>query len=171
MVKYTTTILKFGENGDKTGWTYIEVPADIADEINPGVRRSYRVKGRLDKYVLEPVSMLPHGGGRFIIPLKAEIRKGVGKKEGAQLQVQLEVSKEVYQPDGEFMACLEEVPEALACFNSYNTAHRNYYSKWIQSAKTQATREKRIVIAVASLAKKENYGEMIRSTYKKNQLP
>lgn len=36
MVTYTTTIHKFDKNGDKTGWTYIEVPADVAQELKPG---------------------------------------------------------------------------------------------------------------------------------------
>jgi hypothetical protein len=170
MVTFTTTILKFGENGDKTGWTYIIVPADIAEELNPGVRKSYRVQGKLDKYKLEGIALLPHGGGAFILPLKAEIRKAIAKKEGAMLQVRLEPAT-AYELDKEFMACLQEVPEALACFNGLTTSYRNYYSKWIQSVKSPAAREKRIVIAIASLAKKETFAEMVRSTYKKNQLP
>jgi hypothetical protein len=30
MVEFTTTIKKFDKQGDKTGWTYIEIPATIA---------------------------------------------------------------------------------------------------------------------------------------------
>lgn len=47
-VIYNTLILRFGNMGEKTGWTYIEVPADIAGQIMPGQRKSFRVKGRLD---------------------------------------------------------------------------------------------------------------------------
>ena len=35
MIKFTATILKFNEQGEKTGWTYIEIPADIAQQIKP----------------------------------------------------------------------------------------------------------------------------------------
>jgi hypothetical protein len=36
MVDYNTIILQFGEQGEKTGWTYILVPADVAQEITTG---------------------------------------------------------------------------------------------------------------------------------------
>nr|MBP8249452.1 DUF1905 domain-containing protein [Chitinophagales bacterium] len=42
---YTTIIKKFGTMGEKTGWTYVEIPSDIAEELNPGIKTSYRVKG------------------------------------------------------------------------------------------------------------------------------
>lgn len=170
MITYSTVILKFGENGDKTGWTYIEVPADIAEELNPGMRKSYRVSGRLDKYVLEGVALLPAGGGAFILALNAAIRKGIAKKEGAMLQVTLELSG-AYRQNEMMLACLEDVPEAMSFFRSLSVSHQNYYSKWIDSAKTQPTREKRVVTVVAALAKGQNYAEMIRASYKKNQLP
>lgn len=45
MIKYNTIILKFGTKGEKTGWTYIEIPADIAKKLKPGFKQSFRVKG------------------------------------------------------------------------------------------------------------------------------
>jgi hypothetical protein len=169
MVTYTTTILKFEEQGEKTGWTYIEIPPDIAEAINPGCRKSYRVKGMLDKHNIKGVSILPMGSGSFIIPLKADLRKAIHKNKGAMLQVSLELDATEYQLHPEFMACLEEVPEALERFNAMPRSHQNYYSKWIESAKTAATQEKRIVTAVSSLAQGLNYAEMIRAQSKKNQ--
>lgn len=35
MIDFNTIILQFGEYGDKTGWTYIEIPADVSAQINP----------------------------------------------------------------------------------------------------------------------------------------
>jgi len=169
MVTYTTTIRKFDEQGEKTGWTYIEVPPDIAETINPGCRKSYRVKGKLDKHPISGVSLLPMGNGGFIIPLKADLRKSIHKNHGAMLQVSLELDATEYQINAAFKACLEEVPEALEHFSAMPRSHQNYYSKWIESAKTQATQEKRIVTAVSSLANGQNYAEMIRAQSKKNQ--
>src|ERR1700754_4241620 len=91
MVKYTTTILRFEKQGEKTGWTYIEVPADIAGQLKPDQKQSFRVKGKLDKYAIAAIALLPMGDGKFIMALNAEIRKGIAKRAGAKLEVQLTV--------------------------------------------------------------------------------
>ncbi|MEJ0102256.1 MAG: DUF1905 domain-containing protein [Bacteroidota bacterium] len=72
MVQYTATILQFAEQGEKTGWTYIEIPADIAQKLKPGNKKSFRVKGKLDNHPIKKVALLPMGGGRFIMPLNAD---------------------------------------------------------------------------------------------------
>jgi hypothetical protein len=38
MVRFETALRKFDKQGEKTGWTYIEIPADIAAKIKPGKR-------------------------------------------------------------------------------------------------------------------------------------
>ena len=38
MITYTTSILQFDKHGEKTGWSYIEVPADIAEQLNPALK-------------------------------------------------------------------------------------------------------------------------------------
>jgi hypothetical protein len=164
MVKYTATILKFEKQGEKTGWTYIVIPEDIAQELKPGNRKSFRVKGKLDKYAIEAIALMPMGDGSFIMPLNAEIRKGIAKRAGAQLVVQItedDNPEPVTSP--ELMECLEDEPDALAFFNSLPKGHRNYFMKWIESAKTAPTKAKRIAQAVTGLARKQDYGTMIRS--------
>jgi len=164
MVKFTTTILQFAEQGEKTGWTYIEVPADIAEQLKPGMKQSFRVKGKLDRHPIEGISLLPMGGGNFIMTLKAELRKAIGKRRGAQLQVQLMADDNpnpVTCP--ELMECLEDDPEALHFFNALAKSHRNYFMTWINSAKTQPTKDKRIAEAVVALGKKWAFNEMLRA--------
>ena len=82
MVEFNTIILKFGDRGEKTGWRYIDIPADIAQQLMPGNKKSFRVKGKLDKYAIAHVALLPMGGGIFIMAVNAEMRKGIGKKKG-----------------------------------------------------------------------------------------
>lgn len=170
MIRYTTKILQFDEMGEKTGWTYIEVPADMAEQLKPGNKKSFRVKGKLDKFPISGVSLLPMGGGSFIMALKAEIRKGIGKKVGAMLDVQLAADEE-YIPvtSPEFIACLKDEPAAEAFFNALPQGHRNYFMNWIESAKTAPTKAKRIAMAVNALARKWGYSEMIRAS-KANKL-
>jgi len=164
MVKYTTTIKKFGKMGEKTGWTYAEVPADIAEELNPGQKVIYRVKGKLDKFAIKAVALMPMGDGSFILPINAEMRKGIAKKEGAKLELQLSVDDNpnpVSSP--EFMECLADEPDAKTFFDTLTKGHQNYFLKWIESAKTPETKAKRIAQSVTGLLRKQDYGTMIRS--------
>jgi hypothetical protein len=167
MVKYTTTILKFEKMGEKTGWTYIIVPADIAEELNPGRRQSFRVKGKLDNFKIEAVAIMPRGDGSFILAVNAEMRKGIAKKVGAKLDVQLTVDD---NPDPvsspEFIECLKDEPAAFEFFNSLPKGHRNYFMKWIESAKTEVTKAKRIAMAVNAMTRKWDYPTMIRANKK-----
>jgi len=75
MVKFSTTILQFAEQGEKTGWSYIKIPAVIAQQIKPDTKKSFRVKGKLDNYTYEGIALVPMGGGDFIMALKAKLKK------------------------------------------------------------------------------------------------
>jgi hypothetical protein len=163
MVQFTTTIQKFDKQGEKTGWTYIRVPAKEAESINPGIKTSYRVKGTLDQYSIEKIAMLPMGDGDFIIPLNATMRKGIRKSKGDKLAVQLELDSEPLALDRDFMDCLHDEPQALRYFQSLAKGHQNYFSKWIQGAKTSPTKAKRIAMAVTALAKGMGFPEMLRA--------
>ena len=61
MTKFETILQKFGEKGEKTGWTYIEIPAHIAHEIKSDCKVSFRVKGTIDNHQNNPnCSLLPN---------------------------------------------------------------------------------------------------------------
>lgn len=168
MVQFTTTIHKFEKQGEKTGWTYIEIPADIAQQIKPGSKKSFRVKGKLDNYKIAGISLLPMGGSSFIMAINTAMRKGIGKRHGAMLKVQLKEDKSEYQLNNDFMECLQDEPKAFAAFKALPKSFQNYYSKWIESAKTEPTKTKRIALAVTTIAKGISFPEMLRSQQKKN---
>lgn len=170
MVQFITTILKFEKQGEKTGWTYIEIPADIAQQIKPNNKKSFRVKGKLDSHKIAGIALLPMGGGAFIMALNAAMRKGIGKRYGTTVKVQLQKDEKPFQFNKDFMDCLADEPAAIDFFKSLAASHQRYFSKWIDEAKTEQTRTKRIAWAINSLSKKQGYGEMIRSHQKKNLL-
>ena len=89
MIQFTTTILQFAEQGEKTGWTYIVITAALAEKLIPNNKRSFRVKGRLDDHPIKKVALLSMGEGEFIMPLNATIRKAIRKRKGDKLKVQL----------------------------------------------------------------------------------
>ncbi len=162
MITFDAVIKKFAEQGEKTGWSYIEIPHEIASIIKPGYKRSFRVKGMLDEHKIERVSLLPMGGGNFIIPINATLRKILGKRKGEIIKVAIAEDRRGAEINKTFMLCLHDEPAALEFFNSLAGSHRNYFSKWIDSAKTEETREKRIARAVSALSRKLGYAEMMR---------
>ena len=168
MVKFSCTILKFDKQGEKTGWTYIEIPADLAQKLKPGNKREFKVKGKLDNYEIKRLSVMPMGGGAFIMPINAGIRKGIGKRYGAMLKVQLEVDNSEFIFNKDFMDCLDDEPKAKDFFISLTGSHQRYFSKWIDSAKTEPTKTKRIEMAVNALARKLGYSEMSRASQGKS---
>jgi hypothetical protein len=167
MVEFNTIILQFAEQGEKTGWSYIEVPADLAQQIKPGNKKSFRVRGMLDGLAVKGMALMPMGDGNFIMALKAEIRKGIHKNAGAILQVKIEEDTDykVEIPD-DLQECFEFEPEALDFFNSLPKSHRDYFIKWINGAKTNETRAKRIINTINAMLRKWKYNEMMRAMKK-----
>src|SRR5437868_3887889 len=131
MVHFTATIKKFSEQGEKTGWTYIIVPENIAQQMISGNKKGFRVKGALDQYEFEKMSLLPFGNGDFILPLKATIRKAIGKAQGATVNVAMGVDENPIKPPTEFIECLADEPNALEYFNQLPMSHRNYFINYI----------------------------------------
>jgi len=168
MVQFITTILQFAAQGEKTGWTYIAVPGKIAQQLKPGNKKSFRVKGKLDNHPIRSIALLPMGEGDFIMALNAAMRKATGKRKGDTLKVQLEPDNKPLVLNKELMECLADEPAGLAFFKSLPGSHQHYFSKWVESAKTTTTATRRIAMAVSALARKMGFSEMLRAQ-KKNK--
>ena len=108
------------------------------------------------------------GDGNFIIPINASLRKQLGKKMGDKLKVTIEADDTDVKLSDEFITCLQDDPIAYHYFKSLPGSHQRYFSKWIESAKTSSTKTNRIVMAVAALARKQGYSEMIRANKSSN---
>lgn len=167
MIEFATIILQFAEQGEKTGWSYIEIPADLAQQMKPGNKKSFRVRGMLDALPVRGMALMPMGEGNFIMALKAEVRKGIHKNAGAMLHVKLEedIDYKIETPE-DLQECFDFEPEAFEFFNSLAKSHREYFIKWIDGAKTNETRAKRIVNTVNAMLRKWPYNVMIREMRK-----
>lgn len=162
MIQYKTTLQKFGQQGEKTGWTYIEVPAAIAEQLKPGCRKSFRVCGKLDDFEIKGAALMPMGGGDFILAVNAEMRRGIGKRKGAGIVVQMEAEEAPAQLSADLLACLDDEPAAKSFYSSLSPGHQRYFSNWIEAAKTEGTRAKRIALSLNALARGLHFGLMIR---------
>jgi hypothetical protein len=163
MVRFTAQLQKFGSKGEKTGWTYFEIPAAIADRIKQGTKKSFRVKGMLDDVEIKGVATVPVGEGNFIIAVNATMRKKLKKVEGASIKVKLEEDTAEIPINAELMECLRDEPAAFDKFSKLPGSHQKYYSRWIESAKTESTKAKRIAQTVDAMVKGLTYGEMLRA--------
>lgn len=169
MTTFTAVLKKFEKKGEKTGWTYIEIPEDISETLKPSNKKSFRVKGMLDAYRFEGAALIPMGGGLFILAINQTMRKGIHKTIGNTLKVSLDVDTKEKMLSKDFISCLEDDPHALSFFNTLLKSHQRYFSNWIESAKTEGTKAKRIVQAVEALSMKLCYNEMMRMHQARNK--
>jgi hypothetical protein len=164
MIKYTTRVLKFEKKGEKSAWSYIEISAAQAEKLKPGCRVTFRVKGKIDQHSIQKTAILPIGDGSFILPVNATIRKAIGKKAGDTVKVQFESDDRELTLSADFVTCLKDDRNAYSFFKTLPKSHQNYFSKWIEDAKTAPTKTKRITMAVIALSKGMGFGEMLRAS-------
>ena len=169
MVVLETILYKFGNKGEKTGWTYAEIPPEVVQSLKADTKVSFRVKGRIDDYDLKLVALVPMGEGAFILPINAAMRKGIHKKEGAMVRLELTEDTDPLPQSDDLLDCIADDPRAKAYFEKLPLSHQNYYFKWIESAKTPETKAKRIARTVQGFAMGMDYGQMIRYFREKDE--
>lgn len=163
MIIFEAEIERFAKMGEKTGWTFVFIPMAIAEQINPGCKKSYRVKGRLDAVEVSGMSFVPMGEGNFILALKTSLRKELRKEEGAILRLELEEDKDFkVEMPADLELCLMEEQHLMDNFLKLPKSHQNYYINWLNTAKTEQTRTKRLTQIVIAMDKKLSFGEMLK---------
>ena len=167
MVKFKTYIKKFGEKGEKTGWTYIDISQKIAEKLKSDCKKSFRVKGKIDDYEIKAIALTPMGEGNFILAINGVIRKAIRKIHGAEIIVEIEEDTAVLELSPDMMECLQDEPIAFKYFNSLPGSHKNWFSNWVKAAKTIHTSTKRIATVVKACEMGMSFSEMMKN-YKEN---
>lgn len=145
------------------------IPQEWAEKLKPGNRRSFRVKGKLDNFPIEGVSLLPMGEGDFIMALNASMRKGTGKRAGDMLSLTLEVDQAELEIPADLIEWLDESPPAKKFFEALPKSHQRYWVNWLASVKSEAGRQNRLERAVTALSQGYGFAEMLRAE-KENRL-
>ncbi len=169
MVYLKVEIEKYEANGEKTGWSYVFIPEEIAKQLKVNERRSFRVKGFIDALSVNGLSLLPVKEEGFILALNQTLRKALKKEAGALVELRLEFDADfkIEMPE-DLELCLAQEDGLLSTFLAQPKSHRNYFINWLNTAKTEPTRTKRLILIVNAMAKQQDFGLMIRSNREKN---
>jgi hypothetical protein len=133
----------------KGGWTYINIPRI------PGAKKSagglVRVKGFIDAYELKQYNLMPTADGNLFLPVKAEIRKKIGKREGDTVKIILFEDASPLQVPAELLMCMEDEPDAHKKFRNLTEGYQREFISWINAAKRQETKIDRIAKTIEIL--------------------
>ena len=137
----------------KGGWTYAEIPEIQQNPENPF--GWVKVKGRIDDFELQHYKLMPMGNGKLFLPVKAAIRKKIGKTAGDWVEIRLEPDDSPVEVPPELIACLELEGEAYKkSFLALNQGQQKSYIDWVYEAKTEETKAKRIIQLITDIEKK-----------------
>jgi Domain of unknown function (DUF1905)/Bacteriocin-protection, YdeI or OmpD-Associated len=129
--------------------TGIEVPENVVAGLGSHKRPPVRVT--IGDYTYR--STVARMGGRFLLPVSAEVRKGAGVAAGDEIDVEVvldDAPREVAVPD-DLAAALAAVDGARARFEGLNYTMRKEAVRGVEEAKAAVTRERRIAKVVDGL--------------------
>ncbi|MDP4239484.1 MAG: YdeI/OmpD-associated family protein [Bacteroidota bacterium] len=126
----------------KGGWTFVVIPEILKD------KHAYfgwvKVKGTIDGYEIKNYHLMSMGGGVMFLPVKAGIRKAIGKSEGEWVHVILYADQLPPVNRDDFMTCLQEEPLAYRNFLNKPEAEQKAFIDWIYAARNDETKVERI---------------------------
>jgi hypothetical protein len=146
LVKKKYLLEKFHGKG---GWTYARIPEIPSDKHNPF--GWVKVRGSIDGFEIRKYHLMPMGNGKLFLPVKADIRKAIKKREGDYVHVILYPDNELLEVPEEMLLCLNDEPAALKFFQSLSESEQKYYIQWIYSAKKEETKVQRLAKTVTRL--------------------
>jgi hypothetical protein len=136
----------------KGGWTYAAIP-----EVLQAKNTAFgwvKVKGSIDGVELKNYRLMPMGNGKLFLPVKAEIRKLIKKKEGDLVKIVLFADEDPLEIPVELLLCLKDDPLAYKTFMSFPEGEQKAYINWIFSAKKEETKIERMATTLKRLTKK-----------------
>lgn len=122
--------------------TGIEVPAEVVTGLGAGKRPAVRatVNGFTYRTSVAPM------GGRFLLPVSAQIRAGAGVAAGDEVDVDLEVDTEprTVSVPADLAVALDTDPAVRRAFDALSYSQQLRYVQPVEDAKAAATRQRRI---------------------------
>jgi Bacteriocin-protection, YdeI or OmpD-Associated/Domain of unknown function (DUF1905) len=143
-MRFRTTILQSGKTA-----AGIRIPDEIVEGFGSGKRPPVTITIKGYSY-RNTVAVM---GGVYMVGVSAEHRAGAGVARGEEVDVDIELDtapREVTVPP-DFAAALDAAPAARASFNALSNSNKSWHVSQIAGAKTDETRQRRIVKSVEML--------------------
>ena len=136
----------------KGGWTYAIIPGIKQDKKAPF--GWVKVGGSIDGYSFKHYKLMPMGNGKLFLPVKAEIRKKIGKQQGDYVHITLYPDQSPLEIPEEIILCFKNEPvEVYERFLNFTENQQKAYLDWIYDAKTDDTKANRIVKMIERVRK------------------
>lgn len=89
-------------------------------------------------------------GGEFLVGLNKEVRTGAGVQAGdtVSLELKLDTEPRTVEVPPALAEALDADPEAKATFEGLAFTHRKEFARWIEEAKREETRARRVTQAL-----------------------
>jgi len=143
-VVFQATILLAGKTA-----TGVVVPDDVVAALGSGKRPAVHVAIGGYRYRSTVAVM----GGKFMLPISAEVRQGAGIAAGQTVEISLQLDSEprvvVVPPD--FAAALDAEPSARRRFDALSYSSQRGFVDPIEAAKSDETRQRRIDKSIEKL--------------------
>ena len=136
----------------KGGWTYAAIPEILQNKNNPF--GWVTVKGSIDAYELKQYKLMPMGNQQLFLPVRAEIRKKIGKEAGDFVRIVLYEDETPLEVPEELIDCLKSESQMIyQVFTQLSEGKKKTYIDWIYQAKTDDTKVKRIAAMIDDILK------------------
>jgi hypothetical protein len=129
------------EGSGSTG--FIEVPAEVVNEIGQGKKRP-PVRALINGFELR--TTIAVYGGKYYIPARNEVRDAAKITHGDRVTIEMSLDvapREVDLPD-DLSAAFKRDKTAQAAFDKLSFSHKKEYVQWIVEAKREETRTARV---------------------------
>jgi hypothetical protein len=130
----------------KGGWTYAAIPEILQDKhAHFGW---VKVRGSIDGIAINQYHLMPMGNGSLFLPVKAAIRKQIGKQAGDWVEIILYPEDRPFALPEELLLCLSIEPKARENFLRMTPGKQKEIVDWIYAAKKEKTKDERIAITI-----------------------
>jgi hypothetical protein len=141
----------------KGGWTYAAIPEILQD------KKAHfgwvKVKGSIDDHELKNCRLMPMGNGMLFLPVKAEIRKKLGKSAGDRVHIILYADHDPLEIPRDFLSCLKDEPAAYKNFMKLNESEQKAFIDWIYASKKTESRVEKIIKSIEKIKKGQRFSE------------
>ena len=143
---FTATILDAGGGG-----AFVEIPFDV--------EKAFGLKKPKVKAMIEGVpyrgTLVRMGSENHLLIILKSIREQIGKTFGDEIKVsvELDIEERVVTVPAELKRAFRKNPDAKAFFEKLSYTHQKESVTWIEDAKKEETRQKRIIKTIEMFKK------------------